>query len=183
MNRLAILAIPVLLSGCGIPPAVTIATYALDGAVFAASGKTVRDHALSAVVEQDCSMFRVISGSPICVDYEPSDAAADALETMAESEEMLSVTSDGRVIRVAATPSPDVTTDGPMIAESAPDPVEEPVTNDASISGERVLLTTEDGRQILVADTPADDTQDDGGAVSPLRLSWQPPQPVQQATR
>ena len=183
MNRLAILAIPVLLSGCGIPPAVTIATYALDGAVLAASGKTVRDHALSAVVEQDCSMFRVISGSPICVDYEPNDAAADALETMSDSEEMLTVTSDGRVIRVAAMSSPNVTADGPMIAESGPDVVDEPAAAAANVSTERVLLTTEDGRQILVADTPDDDSQDHDGAVSPLRLSWEPPQPVQQATR
>lgn len=183
MNRLAILAIPVLLSGCGIPPAVTIATYALDGAVLAASGKTVRDHALSAVVEQDCSMFHVISGSPICVDYEPNDAAADALETMSASEEMLTVTSDGRVIRVAAAPSPDVTTDGPMIAEAAPEVDDEPVTTAANVSGERVLLTTEDGRQILVADTPADEMPDSSAEVSPLRLSWEPPVPVQQATR
>ena len=102
VKNLAMLAALVLLTGCGIPPAISIATYALDGAVLAASGKTFRDHALSTVAEQDCSLFHVISGKPICVEYEPSAAAAIALAAMPATEAHLLTTSDGRVIRVAS---------------------------------------------------------------------------------
>ncbi|MEZ5666237.1 MAG: hypothetical protein R3F55_02155 [Alphaproteobacteria bacterium] len=102
MKRIAVVALLPLLSGCGIPPAVTIASYALDGVVLAASGKTVRDHALSTVAEQDCSMFHVVSGDPICMDYQPTARAAAALASETGQERALLTTSDGRIIRVAA---------------------------------------------------------------------------------
>ena len=101
MGKFLVLAMLFFVTGCGIPPAVTIATYALDGVVFAASGKTARDHALSTVAEQDCSLFHVVSGEPICMDYQPTEAAAAALAEMPANEASLMTTSDGRVIRVA----------------------------------------------------------------------------------
>ena len=138
MRHLAILAVPLIATGCGIPPAVSIASYAIDGVALVASGKTIKDHALSAAVGQDCSMFRVVSGEPICSDYEPSPAAAAALAAMPQSEEMLAATSDGRVIRVAAATAA-TGTEGVMVA-AAP--------------AEEQLMTTRDGRVILVAAAP-----------------------------
>jgi hypothetical protein len=135
VRHLAILAVPLIMTGCGIPPAVSIASYALDGVALIASGKTIKDHALSVAVGQDCSMFRVVSGEPICSDYEPNPAAAAGLAAMPESEEMLATTSDGRVIRVAAAPvSPGTEA---VVTASAP--------------AEEQLMTTRDGRVILVA--------------------------------
>lgn len=60
----AILALGI--SGCTIPTPVSIATYAVDGVSYAVSGKSMSDHAISAVLEQDCAMFRVMQGKLVC---------------------------------------------------------------------------------------------------------------------
>ena len=53
-------------SACALPPAVAIASYAADGVSFIATGKSVTDHAVSAVAQQDCALYRVLLGSDIC---------------------------------------------------------------------------------------------------------------------
>jgi hypothetical protein len=189
---LAILALPLIVSGCGIPPVITIASYALDGAVLIGSGKTMRDHALSAAVGQDCSMFRVVSGNPICTDYEPSDAAAAALDAMPASEEMLAATSDGRVIRVAAAPAPAPSGHVVMVASMTATPLTARWTglsiaaNAPPALEEVPLMTTRDGRVIQVAALP------DPGPATPvtadapptlIHLSWIVPSLVLPATQ
>jgi hypothetical protein len=63
-----------LLAGCAaIPPAVSIATWAIDGTTLAISGKTVSDHAISAVTQRDCAMWRLLKGEPVCADH-PAEA-------------------------------------------------------------------------------------------------------------
>ncbi len=58
------------LAGCvSIPPAITAASWIINGASYAVSGKSVSDHAISAVLEKDCATWRIIKGDPICVDY------------------------------------------------------------------------------------------------------------------
>jgi len=57
---------PVLLSGCVIPPAVSIASYVLDGVSYAATGKSVSDHGISAAAGRDCAMFRILKGQNPC---------------------------------------------------------------------------------------------------------------------
>lgn len=68
-----------LLSGCaGIPPAVTIATTAIDGVSWAASGKTVTDHVISEVADADCRIIGLIEDGQICQErpaYEPARVA------------------------------------------------------------------------------------------------------------
>jgi len=68
-------------SGCivALPPAVQAASFALDGLSFATTGKTVTDHALSAVAEQDCAMSRALNGEAICT-KDAQLAELDALE-------------------------------------------------------------------------------------------------------
>ena len=77
--RLALWAlIPVLagLSGCAIPPAITIASFAINAASYAATGKSVSDHGLSAVVGEDCALWRVFADRKICTDQgEPAGPA------------------------------------------------------------------------------------------------------------
>ncbi len=59
-----------LLAGCAaIPPAVSIATWAIEGATLAFSGKSVSDHAISAVARKDCAMWHLLKGEPVCKDY------------------------------------------------------------------------------------------------------------------
>jgi len=57
------------LSGCLaiLPPAVQLASLALDGVSYAATGKSVTDHALSGLTDQDCAMIRVLKGQDVCI--------------------------------------------------------------------------------------------------------------------
>jgi len=56
------------LSGCiiAIPPALQAASFALDGLSYATTGKSVTDHAISAVADRDCAMIRALNGEAIC---------------------------------------------------------------------------------------------------------------------
>lgn len=62
----ALVAIP--LSGCGLPPAVTVASLALDVASFSATGKTVTDHGLSFAFDRDCAVLYALDDGRICQD-------------------------------------------------------------------------------------------------------------------
>lgn len=57
-----------LLQGCAVPPIVAIASYSADIVSYAATGKTVTDHAYSAVARSDCSFIRILKDKPICID-------------------------------------------------------------------------------------------------------------------
>ena len=67
MRLLAILLIPVLLAGCALPPALTVASFAADGISYLATGKSTTDHALSAIADEDCALMRAVKEEPICV--------------------------------------------------------------------------------------------------------------------
>jgi len=56
------------LSGCivAMPPALQAASFALDGISYVATGKSVTDHALSAMADKDCAMVRALNGEAIC---------------------------------------------------------------------------------------------------------------------
>ena len=59
-KSLALIGLPLLLGGCGLPPALTAASWALDGVSYLVSGKSVTDHAISEVAAQDCALFRIV---------------------------------------------------------------------------------------------------------------------------
>ncbi len=69
MRRAFFVVIPLFLAGCGLPPLVTVASYALDGISFISTGKTVSDHALSAVAQKDCALFRLVKNELVCRKY------------------------------------------------------------------------------------------------------------------
>lgn len=69
-KSLAVIGLPLLLGGCGLPPALTAASWALDGFSYLVSGKSVTDHAISEVAAQDCALFRIVQGSEVCEEYE-----------------------------------------------------------------------------------------------------------------
>lgn len=66
--RLAFLALAALLpAGCALPPAVTLASLAADGVSYAATGKSVSDHGISAATGNDCALMRpVFTGKAMC---------------------------------------------------------------------------------------------------------------------
>lgn len=56
-----------LLTGaCGVPVAVSAASYAADGGLLATSEKTSTDHIASVVTKQDCAVWRIFRGRQIC---------------------------------------------------------------------------------------------------------------------
>ncbi|MGE0659191.1 MAG: SPOR domain-containing protein [Reyranellaceae bacterium] len=63
----AIIVLP--LAGCGLPPALMIASYAADGVLLFASGKTSTDHLLSMVEKRDCAVWRVVKSKNICQEF------------------------------------------------------------------------------------------------------------------
>lgn len=51
-----------LLAGCvAIPPAIVAASYAVDGVSYAATGKGLKDHLLSAALDEDCALHRLVT--------------------------------------------------------------------------------------------------------------------------
>lgn len=84
------------LSGCivTLPPAVQMASFALDGVSYITTGKSVSDHAISTVTAQDCAMTRVLKGDKICT--------AQRVE--------VATLPDGTPVQMAADASRDITT-------------------------------------------------------------------------
>jgi hypothetical protein len=67
------------LFGCAVPAAVTVASIAADGASLAATGKTVGDHALSAISGKDCSTVDLVENGVLCHAY-PEEAVARVVD-------------------------------------------------------------------------------------------------------
>lgn len=66
----------VALAGCVAPPAFTIATLAVDGFSYLATGKGVSDHVLSAARQQDCALWYAVKTqdlSSVCHDYDGTE--------------------------------------------------------------------------------------------------------------
>ena len=66
MRRYILLSVPILLGGCGLPPAVVIASYVADGASYVATGKSVSDHGISETTGRDCAMWRIVKLESPC---------------------------------------------------------------------------------------------------------------------
>jgi hypothetical protein len=72
------------LCACAIPPALTIVSLATNAVSYAATGKSVSDHGISAIVGEDCALWRVVADRKICT---PDSAApADRASGGAEAE-------------------------------------------------------------------------------------------------
>jgi hypothetical protein len=75
----ALVVAPLLLAGCAVPVAVSVASYAFDGFSYATEGKSVSDMAISQVAGQNCAMWRIVRGRAICRDYTPAEQRQIAL--------------------------------------------------------------------------------------------------------
>jgi hypothetical protein len=67
MRWFLLAAAAVMLSGCGLPPVITVASLAFDFASYGSTGKTVTDHGISMVLQQDCALLRGLEGE-VCVE-------------------------------------------------------------------------------------------------------------------
>lgn len=75
MRWLVFTATAVALSGCALPPAISIASLAFDLASYSATGKTVTDHGLSMVFQKDCALLRGLEEGEVCVEADSEFAS------------------------------------------------------------------------------------------------------------
>ncbi|WP_419902392.1 hypothetical protein [Kiloniella sp.] len=75
------------LSGCALPPAVGVASLAVDVASYFFSGKTLTDHGISAVAQQDCALIRIMQGG-VCEDYVDFEVADTMLEPLSPVDQI-----------------------------------------------------------------------------------------------
>jgi len=80
MKKFAVLGAGMLmLSGCALPVPIQVASWALDGISYLMTDKSVTDHGLSILAQQDCAVLRVITDpEELCRDFdEMATALAD----------------------------------------------------------------------------------------------------------
>jgi len=65
-----VLGLPLLTGGCAVS-AVTAASYGVDGASYADSGKSTSDHFMSMVSKKDCALFRAFRNENACHARDP----------------------------------------------------------------------------------------------------------------
>jgi hypothetical protein len=83
-----------------------------DGVSYASTGRSMTDHAISTVAEEDCKLFRAVDGEPVCRE------AANGMPSMAE---VSTVEINGRQIAVSydypsSDPSPTAIQSDPVAA-------------------------------------------------------------------
>lgn len=74
MRLVALAALPLLLSACGAPSGLLVATYAIDSASYVGTGKSVSGHALSAATKKDCSILFGLTRGQLCEDVPVAQA-------------------------------------------------------------------------------------------------------------
>jgi len=93
---------PILLSGCAIPPALSIASYAIDAISYAATGKSISDHGISMAAGRDCATWRLIKGENPCKG-EPTEIANPA--PVDEGQQATLPTGEPAPLVASATPA------------------------------------------------------------------------------
>lgn len=66
--RVAALLCPLLVAACALPVPLQVASWVVDGVALMATGKSMPEHGLSAVTEQDCAFLRGALGGSFCID-------------------------------------------------------------------------------------------------------------------
>lgn len=131
-------------SACGVPVAVSAASYAADGGLLAASDKTSTDHIASVVTKKDCAMWRALRGRQIC---NPRDGE-DPYDTD-YTEPQRSVSESGVSYSSPLRPQPDAPAvswdasayEAPAATSQPAPPAKEPMKANAEPIGERAMPT------------------------------------------
>ncbi|MGQ0657653.1 MAG: SPOR domain-containing protein [Chromatiales bacterium] len=73
--RVGCVAVIPLLAGCAsLPASVQIASLAATGVSYLATGRGPSDHLVSAIIEKDCALLRIVRNRPICIDPQPASS-------------------------------------------------------------------------------------------------------------
>ena len=72
MKRFAVLGAGMfLLGGCALPVPLQIASWALDGLSYIATEKSMTDHGISVLAQQDCAVLRgILEPGEFCRDFD-----------------------------------------------------------------------------------------------------------------
>ena len=149
-------------SGCALPPMVAIASYAATGLSYPSSGKSLSDHALSAIVEMGCAVLRVVMGGDICREQgEPPDdgivlASADGrkpwdIEPASGSNENVQDIRDGTGDYFDGA----TTSQGPMLARADIEALKGVILDGLAFGTEFFALMRDDGALKIFAHDPA----------------------------
>ncbi len=166
--RLGIVALPLFLAACGLPPVVTIASLAIDALSLAVTEKTITDHAISQIAQKDCAMWRGFTGKGLCIDEDSTlaVAAADGQATAGGADSADSVNADGTdaadlgAITTASGPTGDEFADLDMRgAESGLPGSVEPATPGAAVDAAGATETVDDAQPAPPADRGAPDRE------------------------
>ena len=113
-----VIALSATLAGCGLPPAVTALSFALDGISLAASGKTTGELAISELTQMDCALWRVLKGDPVCREEMDGTIVADAVAPA--ERHLASAESAAQAARTILVGSPTVADGAQLAAQVEP---------------------------------------------------------------
>ena len=85
LRVLAIASLMAVLGGCAVPPSVQLFSLAANGVSFLTAGKSAADVGISAVVQKDCSMLRVLRAESVCSETRTPAGDANSLVARALS--------------------------------------------------------------------------------------------------
>lgn len=187
MNRALVVFLPLFIAGCGLPPAIEVVYYGLQGVSLATSGRSVGDHAISAMLEKDCAVFRLVKGEAICREPEEDEVPvsvtiAPALKEDASASQVVADTDDPesgektesaeRTIASAVSPDPmmvprSMSDDVPALAGIAVvETVTAPRTAAFSKPSPRQVAAVVDVRPLSAPETAAPGRQRTGWEVT-----------------
>ncbi len=115
-QTLALTILSLSLAGCALPAAVQLGLLAGGTASYLTTGKGLGDHAMSAALNENCAMHRIVTEGDICRDDEPTPqalASVEEPEPTAATKMAASPTSEDTVapsseISVAGAASPQI---------------------------------------------------------------------------
>lgn len=108
----------VVLSGCAMPVPFQIASWALDGISVLATQKSVTDHGISLVAQQDCAVWRGVTEGELCREEASSDVmvAEEAVKTPASVSSLQSpVKTEPRLSRSLGEQKRDLSLRAPVV--------------------------------------------------------------------
>ncbi|MDX1710039.1 MAG: hypothetical protein R3316_02740 [Rhodovibrionaceae bacterium] len=85
MRWITALAAVFFLSGCAVPTPISVATFAFDVGSYVLSGKTMSDHGLSLLTQQDCQFSRITDGD-ICREPLNLEETGPTLEPLTDQQ-------------------------------------------------------------------------------------------------
>ena len=76
------------LSGCSLPLGFSATSWAIDGASYIVTKKSLTDHGISFIAGQDCALYRLLTDVSLCHDYD--ELIFSAIRT-AEASELIEI--------------------------------------------------------------------------------------------